>query len=128
MKFRNSDLFWFLQVYVDTLVKKAYDNWMHVIEYDGKSLLSYKENKSLDASQTEVLVNSQDYSNSFDQQFALPSLTVPVPSEQPTMNSAGLTVGGLIFFYKIKVVYITIFGGFMHYNSAVNWVKNSSSK
>ncbi|KAL4628854.1 hypothetical protein ACB092_05G267800 [Castanea dentata] len=82
------------KVYVDTLVKKAYDNWMHVIEYDGKSLLSYKENKSLDASQTEVLVNSQDYSNSFDQQFALPSLTVPVPSEQPTMNSAGLIVGG----------------------------------
>jgi hypothetical protein len=83
------------KVYVDTLVKKAYDNWRHVIEYDGKSLLSFKQNKSLGASQTEVFLNSQDYSNSFDQQqFTLPTLPVPVPSEQPSMDSAGLTVGG----------------------------------
>ena len=94
---------------MDTLVKKAYDNWRHVIEYDGKSLLSFKQNKSLGASQTEVFLNSQDYSNSFDQQqFTLPTLPVPVPSEQPSMDSAGLTVGGiyiyillLLFWYKL---------------------------
>ncbi|XP_059437324.1 calmodulin-binding protein 60 C-like [Corylus avellana] len=82
------------KVYVDTLVKKAYDNWMHVIEYDSQSLLNFRQNKSPGASQTEVPMNSQDYSNLFDQQFTLPSLPVPVPSEHPSVDSAGLTVGG----------------------------------
>ena len=91
---------------MDTLVKKAYDNWRHVIEYDGKSLLSFKQNKSLGASQTEVFLNSQDYSNSFDQQqFTLPTLPVPVPSEQPSMDSAGLTVGG-IYIYIIIIILV----------------------
>ncbi|KAL0398662.1 UNVERIFIED_CONTAM: Calmodulin-binding protein 60 B [Sesamum radiatum] len=31
------------KVFVDTLVKKAYENWMHVIEYDGKSLLGFDQ-------------------------------------------------------------------------------------
>lgn len=75
-------------------MKKAYDNWMHVIEYDGKSLLSFEQNKSSGASQTEVPMNSQDYSNSFDQQFTLPNLPVAVPSEQHSVDSAGLTIGG----------------------------------
>ncbi|KAG2689784.1 hypothetical protein I3760_09G155500 [Carya illinoinensis] len=82
------------KVNVDTLVKKAYDNWMHVVEYDGKSLHSFKQNKSLGASQSEVPTNLQDYSNSFDQQFTLPSLPVAVHSEQPSMDSVGITVGG----------------------------------
>uniref|UniRef100_A0A0D6R297 Calmodulin-binding protein 60 B n=1 Tax=Araucaria cunninghamii TaxID=56994 RepID=A0A0D6R297_ARACU len=33
------------KVYVDTLVKKAYDNWMSVVEYDGKALLGSRSNK-----------------------------------------------------------------------------------
>ncbi|KAG6696652.1 hypothetical protein I3842_09G158500 [Carya illinoinensis] len=82
------------KVNVDTLVKKAYDNWMHVVEYDGKSLHSFKQNKSLGVSQSEVPTNLQDYSNSFDQQFTLPSLPVAVHSEQPSMDSVGITVGG----------------------------------
>ncbi|KAF5472035.1 hypothetical protein F2P56_008783 [Juglans regia] len=82
------------KVYVDTLVKKAYDNWIHVIEYDGKSLLNSKQNNSSDASQSEVPMNSQDYSDSFNQQFALQSLPVAVPSEQSSADSVGLTAGG----------------------------------
>ncbi|XP_041025178.1 calmodulin-binding protein 60 B-like [Juglans microcarpa x Juglans regia] len=82
------------KVNVDSLVKKAYDNWMHVAEYDGKSLLSLKQNKSLGASQSDVPTNLQDYSNSFDQQFTLPSLPIAVHSEQPSMDSVGITVGG----------------------------------
>ncbi|KAK9267494.1 hypothetical protein L1049_009922 [Liquidambar formosana] len=81
------------KVYVDTLVKKAYDNWMHVIEYDGKSLLGFTEDKSSGSSQTEVPMDPQDYSISFDHQLTLPSLPVPVHSEQPSMNS-NLTAGG----------------------------------
>jgi hypothetical protein len=84
-----------MQVYADTLVKKAYDNWMHVIEYDTQSLLNFRQNKSSGVSQTEVTMNPQDYSNPFDQQFTLPSLPVPVPSEQHSVDSAGLTVGGI---------------------------------
>ncbi|PON41282.1 Calmodulin-binding protein [Trema orientale] len=76
------------KVYVDTLVKKAYDNWRHVIEYDGKSLIG-SEPENLCASRIDFPMASQDYPNSFDQQF-LPGLPVPVPSDQPAMDS-GLT-------------------------------------
>lgn len=34
-----------LQLFADALVKKAYDNWMYVIEYDGKCLLNPKPKK-----------------------------------------------------------------------------------
>ncbi|KAK3013398.1 hypothetical protein RJ639_009459 [Escallonia herrerae] len=80
------------KVYVDTLVKKAYDNWMHVVEYDGKSLLSSKQVKSGD-SQDDAMLCPQSFSNSFDHQLGLPSLSVSVHSEQPSM-SPGLTIGG----------------------------------
>lgn len=77
---------------MDGLVTKAYENWMHVMEYDGKSLL--KQQKSPDVSLPEVPIASQDYPNSFDQQFTLPSLPASVSSEPPTMDS-GLNVGGI---------------------------------
>ncbi|TXG47293.1 hypothetical protein EZV62_026587 [Acer yangbiense] len=81
------------EVHVDTLVKKAYDNWMHVIEYDGKSLLDFMQNKSVVSPQADIPTGPQNYLNSFDQQVALPTLTVPPPPEQPSMDS-GLSVGG----------------------------------
>ncbi|XP_048447210.1 calmodulin-binding protein 60 B-like isoform X1 [Pyrus x bretschneideri] len=81
------------KVYVDGLVKKAYDNWMHVMEYDGKSLLSVKQQKSPDVSLPEVPMASQDYPNSCEQQFTLPSLLASVSSQPPPMDS-GLNVGG----------------------------------
>ena len=84
----------FLQVYVDALVKKAYENWMHVIEYDGKSLLGFNEDDSVGASQTNVPMDLQGYQSSINQQQTLPNLSVPVPSEQPPMDS-GLNVGGI---------------------------------
>ncbi|BAS79277.1 Os02g0562300, partial [Oryza sativa Japonica Group] len=33
------------KIYADGLVKKAYEDWMHVVEYDGKALLSFKQKK-----------------------------------------------------------------------------------
>ncbi|KAL1331744.1 hypothetical protein HN51_049007 [Arachis hypogaea] len=80
------------KVYVDTLVKRAYENWMHVIEYDGKSLLNYNHNKSLDTSHPQAQISSHEYSNSF-QQISVPSLPVPVNTGQPSVDS-GVTVGG----------------------------------
>lgn len=79
---------------MDNLVKKAYDNWMHVIEYDGKSLLDFKQNQSMVASQTDVPPGQQDFSSSYDHQITMPSLSVPVPIEQSAMDS-GPTVGGI---------------------------------
>ncbi|VAI57773.1 unnamed protein product [Triticum turgidum subsp. durum] len=32
-------------VYADTLVKKAYEDWMHAVEYDGKALIGFKQKK-----------------------------------------------------------------------------------
>ncbi|MCD7456009.1 Calmodulin-binding protein 60 B [Datura stramonium] len=81
------------KVYVDTLVKKAYDNWMHVVEYDGKSLLSLGQNKTSVSSQNDLTIGSQNHSASFDQQSNLPSLPASISSEQSAMNS-GLNMGG----------------------------------
>lgn len=82
---------------MDTLVKKAYENWMHVIEYDGNSLLDYNQNKSLATSQPQAPVVSLNYSNSNSldqQQISIQGLSVPVPTEQPSMDP-GVTVGGM---------------------------------
>jgi hypothetical protein len=81
---------------VDTLVKKAYENWMHVVEYDGKSLLNYNQNRTLGTSQHQVPVGSHDYSvsNPLDQQISIPSLPVHVPTGQPSMDP-GVAVGGI---------------------------------
>jgi hypothetical protein len=34
----------YLQVYVDKLVKVAYENWDDVVEYDGEALIGFKPN------------------------------------------------------------------------------------
>lgn len=90
---------------MDTLVKKAYDNWMHVVEYDGQSLLNYNQNKTLGTSQPQLPMVSYDYSNTLDQQISIPSLPVPVPAGQPTLDSE-VTVGGIYF--QVKRYYHTV--------------------
>ncbi|XP_022720530.1 calmodulin-binding protein 60 D-like isoform X3 [Durio zibethinus] len=77
------------KVYVDDLVKKAYENWMHVIEYDGESLLGCNEDDSAGASEAKVPMDPQGYPSLINQQQTLPSLSVPVPSEQPPMDFGG---------------------------------------
>lgn len=90
---------------MDTLVKKAYDNWMHVIEYDGKSLLSLNDNEnSVTSSQHDPVVGSQNHSNSFANQLNLPALPALIPSEQPAMNP-GPNIGGKTMF-RLKIAYI----------------------
>ncbi|KAJ7955759.1 Calmodulin-binding protein [Quillaja saponaria] len=80
------------KVYVDSLVKKAYDNWDQVIEYDGKSLLSIKQIKRSSTIQNELHMESIDYSSALDHQLSLPGFSVSVPSDQQ-MNP-GLPAGG----------------------------------
>ncbi|PSS04292.1 Calmodulin-binding protein 60 B like [Actinidia chinensis var. chinensis] len=81
------------KVYVDTLVKKAYDNWNQVVEYDGKSLLSFKQSKRSSASRNELLMGPADYSNALDNQLPQPRLPGSVPSEQSLMEPS-LMIGG----------------------------------
>ncbi|GMP29747.1 hypothetical protein CsSME_00004727 [Camellia sinensis var. sinensis] len=57
------------KLYVDTLVKKAYDNWNHVVIYDGKSLLSFKQSKRPGASRNEFPMGPVDYPTSFENQL-----------------------------------------------------------
>ncbi|CAJ2649733.1 unnamed protein product [Trifolium pratense] len=80
------------KVYVDSLVKKAYDNWEQVIEYDGKSLVDAEQNNNSVESENELHVESIDYVGGLDHQLQMPSLPMSVTSEQQ-MNS-GMPVGG----------------------------------
>ena len=82
-------------------MKKAYDNWMHVIEYDGKSLINDNEDKALDTTHPQAPMTSHEYSNSL-QQISIPALPLPVHPGQPSMDS-GVTVGGIYFLLK-KIV------------------------
>ncbi|XP_024987588.1 calmodulin-binding protein 60 B-like isoform X2 [Cynara cardunculus var. scolymus] len=77
------------KVFVDALMKKAYENWMHVVEYDGKSFLGAHQEK-VAAPQIDMGMSQQNYSNSFDHQLSLPP---PAPREQPASNQ-GFTIGG----------------------------------
>ncbi|GER27187.1 calmodulin-binding protein [Striga asiatica] len=78
------------KVFVDTLVKKAYDNWNHVIEYDSKSLLGFDQNKGSDSSQNDLRMQTHQ-PNSFHQ-LSQPTLPAPIPAEHPFMDP-GLTIG-----------------------------------
>ncbi|GAA0168054.1 hypothetical protein LIER_22861 [Lithospermum erythrorhizon] len=83
------------KIFVDSLVKKAYENWMHVVEYDGKSLLGFSQNKSSDASRNDFVVLPPNQSNTFNHQLNHPSLSAPIPTEQPSI-SPGLAIGGYV--------------------------------
>ncbi|CAA7060290.1 unnamed protein product [Microthlaspi erraticum] len=45
------------KVYVDGLMKKAYENWNQVVEYDGKTLLNFNQPERFDISQTDDPAN-----------------------------------------------------------------------
>lgn len=97
--------YWLLQVYVDGLVKQAYENWIHVIEYDGKTLLDFKQNQNIASSQSDLPIGQQDLLSSYDHHVTLPTLSVPVPQDQPAMHS-GPTVEGTLFMLRIIVACI----------------------
>ncbi|CAL5363377.1 unnamed protein product [Camellia sinensis] len=82
------------KLYVDTLVKKAYDNWNDVVEYDGKPLLSFKQSKRPGASRNELLMGPVDYPISFENQLPQQRLAGSVPPKQSSMDSS-LLIGDL---------------------------------
>lgn len=78
--------------FVDSLVKKAYDNWMSVIEYDGKALAGPRSNKKGNSSRPEASLPPLPYTT-HNQQAPLTSAPVALHPEQASGNP-GLTVGG----------------------------------
>lgn len=92
----SKEINYVLQVYVDSQVKKAYDNWNQVVEYDGKSLLSLKQNKRSNASKNELQIGQIDFSNALDNQLQLSRLPAAVPTEQSSAHS-GHPIGGKYF-------------------------------
>ncbi|KAJ9689513.1 hypothetical protein PVL29_014948 [Vitis rotundifolia] len=80
------------EVHVDTLVKKAYENWNQAEEYDGKSL-SFKQIIRSSTSRNEHMMGSMDYPTALEPPPPLPRLPVAGPSEQSLMDP-GISVGG----------------------------------
>ncbi|KAL0307528.1 UNVERIFIED_CONTAM: Calmodulin-binding protein 60 B [Sesamum angustifolium] len=78
------------KVYVDAWVKKAYDNWNQVVEYDGKSLLNFKQTKKSSA----LPLGPVNYSHSVENQLPPQRLPVSVPSESSSIDQSML-IGGL---------------------------------
>lgn len=79
-----------LQVYVDTLVKKAYDNWNQVIEYDGKSLLNFKQIRR--SARNDPQTGTLDYPNASDHQLQISRMPPPFTSDQPPADTS--LIGG----------------------------------
>jgi len=71
-----------MQGYVDGLVRKAYENWEQVIEYDSKSLMNFNQ-----VSKTDDI----DY-----------SMPVSVPS-QPSTSYSDVTVEGRGSVHKCRI-------------------------
>ncbi|KAG7541475.1 CALMODULIN-BINDING PROTEIN60 [Arabidopsis thaliana x Arabidopsis arenosa] len=74
------------KVYVDGLVKKAYENWNQVVEYEGKSLLNFNQPERLDISQTDPVTALASYSTvplSQFPEFAIEGYNQTLATAQP---------------------------------------------
>jgi hypothetical protein len=98
------------QVYVDKLVKVAYENWENVVDYDGEALIGVETYpvKGIDA-YTEEPNNGagvrnpypQGPNNGTQQQTALPSSqSAPMQQQRSSTSSSGATGSG---WYPLKL-------------------------
>ncbi|KAL0922096.1 hypothetical protein M5K25_006058 [Dendrobium thyrsiflorum] len=81
------------KVFADTLVQKAYANWMHVIEYDGEALLSFKQNNKFPRNETSSAVQTKPPHDFLSSKQQMPA---PVAMEQPSAY-AGVSAGAQSF-------------------------------
>ncbi|GER27809.1 calmodulin-binding family protein [Striga asiatica] len=81
------------KVYVDAWVKKAYDNWNQVVEYDGKSLLNFKQVKKSSTSRSDFTLGPANCSQPLDNQLQPQRLPATVPSETSALDPSML-IGG----------------------------------
>ncbi|KAG9133009.1 hypothetical protein Leryth_015388 [Lithospermum erythrorhizon] len=81
------------KVFVDSLVKKAYDNWNQVVEYDGKSLLAVNQNDNSSLNRNKLQEGPVNHPNTLDYQFQSQRLPVTLPSEPSSVESS-ILMGG----------------------------------
>ncbi|KAG6427838.1 hypothetical protein SASPL_112085 [Salvia splendens] len=79
------------KVYVDTWVKKAYDNWSQVVEYDGKSLLNFNQMKK-SSTLTDPPLSPVNFPNTLVNQIPQQRLPASVPPE-PLVDQTVLAGG-----------------------------------
>ncbi|KAG0468668.1 hypothetical protein HPP92_017996 [Vanilla planifolia] len=79
------------KIFADALVKKAYEDWGHVVQYDGKALLGFKQKRAL---RTETSSASSINPASYTQQASHQQLASPSAVERPSINAA-VNVGGV---------------------------------
>ncbi len=107
---RLMHLVFVFQVYVDKLVKVAYENWENVVDYDGEALIGVETYpvKGIDA-YTEEPNNGagvrnpypQGPNNGTQQQTALPSSqSAPMQQQRSSTSSSGATGSG---WYPLKL-------------------------
>ncbi|KAJ1278153.1 hypothetical protein BS78_04G057600 [Paspalum vaginatum] len=68
------------KLFADALVKKAYDNWMYVIEYDGKGLLNHKPKKRAASTGQAEIHPPVGGPTSYQQHLSSTSMSAPSPS------------------------------------------------
>ncbi|GJM88279.1 hypothetical protein PR202_ga04320 [Eleusine coracana subsp. coracana] len=75
------------KVYADALVKKAYEDWMHVLEYDGKALLSFKQKKKSVTTRSDTAAASTSDPTSYGSANSQKQLSPPAKAGQPSTAS-----------------------------------------
>lgn len=76
-------------------MKKAYDNWMNVIEYDGKALLNSKPSKKTTPTlQNEAPPVPANYPASYDQHVSQTHISALAPLEHQPSTDTGIPGGG----------------------------------
>ncbi|KAG0533447.1 hypothetical protein BDA96_04G193900 [Sorghum bicolor] len=80
------------KVYADALVKKAYEDWMQVVEYDGKALLSFKQKKKSVTTRSDAAAASTSNPASYGSTNSQKQMSLPakagLTSSAGTMNEA----------------------------------------
>ncbi|EOA15470.1 hypothetical protein CARUB_v10004387mg [Capsella rubella] len=77
------------KVYVDELVRKAYENWNQVVEYEGKSLSNFNQPERLNISQNNPAATLANYSTTSAADNPIHVTVVPsaVPPNQSPVHS-----------------------------------------
>uniref|UniRef100_A0A0D9W5G6 Uncharacterized protein n=1 Tax=Leersia perrieri TaxID=77586 RepID=A0A0D9W5G6_9ORYZ len=76
------------RLFADTLVKQAYDDWINVVEYDGKELLRFKQKKKSVTTRSDTAKASSSHPSSYGSSHSHKQLIGgSVNVEQSSMNS-----------------------------------------
>ncbi|KAL2465754.1 Calmodulin-binding protein 60 B [Abeliophyllum distichum] len=92
------------KVYVDTLVKKAYDNWNQVVEYDGKSFLNFKQIKKSSVFCNNLPMGPVNYPDVVENPLPPARLPASVTSE-PLSMIPSMLIGGSSYNDNTTAIY-----------------------